>query len=245
MNALIVDDEQHCIDGLKYELDLWCPSITVVGESKSGIKGIELLNSLKPNILFLDIEMPGMSGFDLLDHTNTVELDVVFVTAYDQYAIKAFKYSAADYLMKPVQGKILKDTIDRISINREIRNNTALLTLKHLLQNKNHDRRKLPLNVGNDIIFVNEDEIIRCKADGNFTHVFLLNDKKYYVSKSIKQLSALLEGQTFLKCHQSHLINRNHILTYSKSEGGFLTMVDKARVPISRGKRSSILSQLL
>ncbi len=242
MKAVLIDDELHSLEILKYELGKGCPEVNVIGSALGGMEGLQMIKTLKPDIVFLDIEMPMLNGFDLLEKLDQINFMIVFITAFDQYAIKAFKYSAIDYLLKPVTAKDLVETVERINF---MRNRDSLKFLRSILKEQKEKTGRVALAVGSDIVFVKPDEIVRCKADGNYTNVFTKNGRTIYVSRSIKDLGAILESENFIKCHQSHLVNKNHVQAYSKTEGGYLLMNDKAQVPISRANKDYVQKSLM
>jgi len=243
--AVIIDDEKHCIELLKYELQNNCPDIEIVGSAQTGKEGIDLITNESPNLVFLDIEMPRMTGFDLLQELRDIDFHVIFVTAFDQYAIKAFKFSAIDYLLKPVDSENLVTAIEKIKdkVSKKINHDQFNLLLTNI-KLRQSPAQKIAFQIGQTVEFVKIENIIRCESDGNYTYVMLSNQEKLYLSKTLKEVSAMLEEHGFLRVHQSHLINKEHINCYSKSEGDQFLMSDNSLIPISRSKKSLALKAI-
>jgi len=245
--ALLIDDELNSLDTLEYELKHFEQDIKVIGTCSDPRMAKTLIEGLNPEVVFLDIEMPWMSGFELLDSLESIEFQLVFVTAYDQFAIKAFEYFTLDYLLKPVSKSNLARALAKLSKSE---NSTPRIDLTHLIdtiQQQQKVVRKIALPVKNGYQFYNHSEIIRCEADANYTKVFVLNEKPILVSKSLKVISAMLDFPNFFRPHQSHLINLNYMKKYDKSDGGTIIMDDGMNIPISRHKKvvfGEIIKQL-
>ncbi|MBC7947311.1 MAG: response regulator transcription factor, partial [Chitinophagaceae bacterium] len=208
-------------------------------------KGIEAINKYKPDVVFLDIEMPHMNGFDMLEQFEKLSFDVVFCTAYDQFAIKAFKYSALNYLLKPVDPEDLKETIRRIE---EKQSSPSKEQIDLLFQNIKQQTAKpathrIALTTGDGMIFVPTQDILYCQAESNYTSVVLVGGKKILVSKVLKDIDETLSGSDFFRIHNSYLINLNHIKKYVRGEGGYIIMDDGANISISRNKRQEFMEQ--
>ena len=226
IKAMIVDDEQSSIDLLKWLAEQYCPDITVVKTARSVAEAIPLIRSVKPDILFLDIQMPHQSGFDLLTGIDQWSFEVIFTTAYNEYAIQAIRFSALDYLLKPIDEAELKKAVERYKAKRMYAPAGQLL-FRNFIQNisgGNKEQFKLALAGISDIRYVYLDEIIRLQAESNYTKIFL-GDKKVFVSaKTLTEYDEILQGHRFLRVHKSHLVNPAHIRSYEKS--GMLIMSD-------------------
>jgi two-component system LytT family response regulator len=239
IRALIIDDEHLSRKALLEELIPFNNIIEIVGEFDSCQGAINGINELKPNAIFLDINLGDGNGFDVLEKVSYKEFSTVFVTAYDDYAIKAFKYSALDYLLKPIDTNEVKNVIEKLS-----QNNTgdSLSHVSSLIKNiVNQNEKKIPIPHGDGINFYNINEFIRFEADGNYTTVYLTDNTKLLTAKTLKDFESLLENYRFERVHHGHLINLSHIKKYVNKEGGYIIMSDKSSIPISQRKKAYIL----
>jgi two-component system LytT family response regulator len=226
-------------------LHRYCPEVEVLGYAHSAATGMELINASKPDLVFLDIEMPGGSGFDLLQMIHSPEFDVIFVTAFDKYAIRAIRFCAIDYLLKPVDYKELAMAVNRVS-ERKLDKQKANLSFQNYIENigVSKTERKIALVSSARNIYVKVKEIVRCEGENNYTHVYLTNGEKILVTRTLKDFEELLEDSGFLRVHQSHLINLKHIRTFEKKDGGHIQMCDKSIVHISRQRREKVMNLL-
>lgn len=236
--ALIIDDEEGNREYLKTLLRTHCPSISEISEASSAKEGVLVAKSFQPDVVFLDIEMHGGSGFDFLNQLERIDFRIIFVTAYDAYALKAIKYSALDYLLKPVDPNELISAIKKLQDKTQERK--GLEYLQYNLQNKEDRRVALPTQ--NEVIFVRLGDIIRLEAEANYTRVFLAGERSDSVllSGNLGYFERLIQDSRFYRTHQSHLINRDHIWKYVKTEGGYFLMSDKSQVPVARMKKEEI-----
>lgn len=245
INTLIVDDELKARETLSDLIINYCPDIRIVSHADSVKNALPIIIKHKPDLVFLDIEMPFENGFKLFERFPEHNFNVIFVTAYDQYAIKAIKFSAMDYLLKPV------DPDELIAATERVRNQKFIVEQNRKkvdLLLKNLDAKKamkqIILPSCNEYFFVNLDTIIRCSADSNYTTFYLSNGKSYLVSKNLGEYEKLLEDKNFFRIHNSHLINLNHIRRYIKGEGGSVVMSDEAVLEVSRRKKNEFLELL-
>lgn len=244
IKAVIVDDEKNNCENLKELLTRYCPELEILAMAHSAREGIEAISRTKPELVFLDIQMQGGSGFDLLEQVRPVDFEVIFVTAFDQYAIRAIRFCAIDYLLKPVDILELQAAVQRaVSKIRQRDPNLAMTTLLANRKTGNEDL-KIALPTAERILFVQVSEIIRCLGENNYTTVFLKNGASVLVSKTLKEYEELLSDKGFLRVHQSHLINHQYIRSFEKQDGGYLKMTDGASVPISRQRKPQVLQQL-
>jgi two-component system LytT family response regulator len=245
IKALVVDDEKKARDILTGMLNAHCPQVNVIGQADSVSVAEELIRSTKPDLVFLDIEMPFGNGFDLLDRTRDLNFDVVFTTAFDHYAVKAIKFSAFDYLLKPIDVDELKIAVDRLIQNKKDQN-SFYGKIENLLSeikiNGKPKRIAIPSLEG--ISIVNIDEIIRCEADTNYTRIYLINGEAILVSKTLKEYEDMLTEYHFVRVHHHNLINLNHVQKYIKGEGGYAIMSDGSSVEVSRRKKTEFLEKL-
>ncbi|MEQ8469666.1 MAG: LytTR family DNA-binding domain-containing protein [Marinoscillum sp.] len=244
INVVLVDDEQHGLDMLRWSLEQYCPEVRIVESLSDPGEALLYLQSNQPDILFLDIEMPGMNGFELLGAIDDIHFAIVFTTAYDEFAIRAFKVSAFDYLLKPIEQLELVSVIRKyLSKKKENGLEPQLSLLKQLIhQPSKLTRVALPTFEGLEMIQV--DQVVRCEADNNYTHIILETGRKILVSKTLKDIADLLKDHRFHRVHYSHMINLNKIQRYVKGDGGYVIMDDGASVNVSRSKKESFLKAL-
>ncbi len=244
INAIIVDDEPYCCEALDTLLNRYCPHVKVVSICYSGKEALKEIKEQKPQLLFLDIEMPQMNGFELIQKIPEPDFDLIFTTSYDQYAIKAIRFSALDYLLKPIDRDELQTAIHKIAT----RNHSSLARQVELLINKIHlpaaQINKVALPTMEGLQMVTVDTIISCEADSNYTNVILKNKQKIVVSRTLKDIEEILEDYPFFRVHHSYLVNINEINKYVKGEGGYVIMSDGSKVDVSRSKKESLLKRL-
>jgi two-component system, LytTR family, response regulator len=242
IRVVIIEDEQVAFQLLKKIIETNFPELEIVGNADSCNTGIELIKSVKPDIVFLDIQMHDGSGFTLLEAFDNIDFGIIFVTSFDKYAINAIKFSALDYILKPVKPDDLRDAIKRYKKS----NNIAESTVRHsaLLENiktpKKHPQ-KIVLPTNEEYFIVSPDDIIRCQSDNYYTNIFLTNGKTVLVSKTLKEYENLLADSGFLRTHNSHLINVKYIRTFVRLEGGYIVMTDNKIIPVSRRKKGIVI----
>lgn len=246
MRALIVDDEPGNIDTLSHLLAGNCRNVAVVGSALNAKDAFVLIKELNPDLIFLDIQMPGENGFDLLRRFERPDFEIIFVTAYDQYGIQAIKFSAIDYLLKPVTVENVKPAVEKVQKKLDQRRENLLLVnlLEYLKGKDNRPGHKLALATSRETIFVSPGKIIRCESSNAYTVFFFDDRKKLTVSRPIYEFEELLADYGFIRCHQSHLVNKNYIVSWRKEDGGQLVLEDGTTIPVSRGKRDSIFEKL-
>jgi two-component system, LytTR family, response regulator len=244
IKALLIDDEMHCLKTLSMLLKEYCPNVQVIGKCENGEEGIEAIKKLKPDLVFLDIEMPHMNGFEMLEKFSEVSFAVIFTTGYDQYAIKAFRFSALDYLLKPIEASELKKAVERVDrhLQHPLPQQLEILLQKINSQSTPINKVALPTMEGLQMIPV--DSIISCESDHNYTLLLLKNKQKIIVSKILKDIEEMLEEHSFLRVHHSYIVNLNEINRYVKGEGGYLIMSDGSSVDVSRSRKEILLQKL-
>lgn len=245
IRTIIIDDEVRGANSLQKMLSYSQPEIEVIAVCNSPVEAIPIIKELKPDLLFLDIQMPHLTGFEMLEEIGEIPFEVIFTTAYDQYALKAFKYAAADYLLKPIDMDELDAAIKKVMSRHA--NKQAVSPLDKLFQTIQNDQatiRKISLPTGNGLQFVEISDIIRMESSSNYTTIFIQNQKPLLVSRTLKEFEDQLTSKGFLRVHNSHLINIQHIKTYTKGEGGTVTMADNSQVDVSRRKKEEFLSVL-
>ena len=243
LRAVLIDDEITSIKTLEIELNRHCPNVDILKAFQDPNIALQDLPNLEFDIMFLDIEMPWLNGFELLSRLGSVDCEVVFVTAYDQYAIQAFKVSAIDYLLKPIQSAELVSCVNRISAKKERQNdNLFVKNLLHNLNKKNIGDRKLILPTNEGIDFVTISTIIHCQAESNYTRI-VTKDGQLFLAKTLKDIEEMLGGYNFFRVHSSHLINTDYIRRFSKSEGTLVMSNDQV-ISVSRLRKEAFLSFL-
>lgn len=246
LRCLLVDDEQKSRANLRQLLKEYCPQVEVLAEAGSAAEALKLIIELKPDLLFLDIEMGEVSGFDLLKSLKgRQDFEVIFVTAFDRYGIQAAKACAIDYLLKPINILELSTAVEMAL--KQVSPKKENQRLKELIANidRGADEQRIAVPLSDKIEFIAINKIIRLEAEGNYTHIHMADGKRYLVCKTLKEYQDLLENHSFLRTHQSHLINFTKISSYVKTEGGYISMEDGSQVPISRQKKEEVLKRIL
>lgn len=243
IRSFIVDDENHNIENLSYLLKTHCPEIEVVGTSMQVKDAIISIQALHPELLFLDIRLNQESGFDLLQQLTDYEIEVIFITAYDEYGVQAIKYAALDYLLKPLDSTELilavQKAIRKLSYKKQ--NEQLRFLIQELSSSK---AKKIALPMQQEIRYVEIDAIIRCEASNNYTQFFLNNGEKILMAKTLKEYADMLPPADFFRTHQSHLVNRHYIKSWLKEDGGILLLTDGTTIPVSRINRERVKKQL-
>jgi two-component system, LytTR family, response regulator len=243
IRSIIIDDEPKNRKILRALLERFCPEVTVEHEAGSAKEAIELITASSPDLVFLDIEMPYGNAFDLLDQLLPVNFEIIFITAFDEYTLKAFKYSALDYLLKPVSIEELKAAVKKAS--QKIHLKTVNEQLSNLLQNFRGQRSQasriaIPTNEG--FIFISTQDILRFEAKSNYTYIFTTQGQRLVSSKTIKQYDDLLGGVQFFRIHNSHLINLGFVKRYLKGRGGEVEMTDGSVLEVASRRKDAFLS---
>lgn len=242
LTAIIIDDEQKGRLALREKLYQYCPEVYIAGEAEDGIDGLKLIKELKPEIVFLDIEMPRMDGFQMLHQVTDKDFHLIFTTAYDQYAIKAIKFAAFDYLLKPVDIEELRSAIERVK--EQVQEPTAkkLEVLQQNLQTK-HFLDKIAIPTLEGLLFFNTTDIVHLEAQSNYTIIYFANHPKLIASRTLKDFEELLPGHIFFRTHHSHIINLNYIKRYIKGDGGQIEMQNGNCVTVARRKKEEFLQK--
>ncbi len=242
IKALLVDDEQHCLETLTWQLEKFCPEVEIIGVCDSAEKALAILNNEEIELAFLDIEMPHMNGFELLQRFKKIPFEIIFTTAYDMFAVKAFKFSALDYLLKPIDKDELVQAVEKV---KEKKNQAILPEQLNILfqnfYNQKQTSQKIALPTMNGLEFVIADDIIHCQSEGNYTHIFLKDDAKFLICRTLKETEELLSGHNFFRVHHSHSINLNHIKKYVKGDGGYVIMCNNSSINVSRSRKEELL----
>lgn len=246
ITTILIDDEQNNLDNLTILLQKYCPVIEVVAAVRNAKEAREAISNLHPDLIFLDIQMPGENGFDLLQTLGEIHFEIIFATAFDQYGLHAIKFSALDYILKPINISDLTNAVKKAEkrIAEKKQNQQIQNLLQFIQQPQDLTAHKIALPDSRETKFVAVKNIIRCESNNSYTTFFTALNEKITVSKSIKEYEELLTPYGFIRTHQSHLINRAHISSFVKENGGFLIMSDHSQIPISRQKKSYVKSLL-
>jgi two-component system LytT family response regulator len=242
LTAIIIDDEARSRHALRYKLLKYCPEIELMAECKNGDEGIIAIEEKKPDIVFLDIEMPRMNGFTMLQQLKNRNAELIFTTAYDHYAVRAIRCSALDYLVKPIEPEELKAAVKRaVQKRNEVLPNQRIETLLHnLLDEKNgHARIAIPSIEG--LRFIEVNDIIYLQAESNYTFIYLIFSTKLTVSKTLKDFEELMPSQIFIRIHHSCLINKNYVQKYIRGEGGQVVMINGKILDVARRKKEEFM----
>jgi two-component system LytT family response regulator len=243
IKAIIIDDEFNAIKNLKWEIENFCDDIEICDTFTNPLEAISAINYLKPDCVFLDIEMPEMDGFQLLSNLSYRDFDLIITTAYDNYAIKAFKEHAIDYLLKPIDSEDLQKTISRVQ--KKQKQNALGEEVKKIIESftSHNQPRRLALPLVGKTIYVNMDDILYCKADSNYTEIHMVNDQKEILSKKLKEIEAQTSN-VFFRVHNSYLVNIDYIKEFVKNEGLYIVLKNDNTIPVSRAKKSELLKLL-
>ncbi|MCW5923181.1 MAG: response regulator transcription factor [Saprospiraceae bacterium] len=247
IKAVIIDDERPSIETLQWKLENYCPEVVVEAAFDNPAEGVDFLKKNTPNLLFLDIEMPMLNGFDVLEELGRdVSFDIIFTTAYDNFGIQAVKFSALDYLLKPVQNKELKEAIEKHlrKTNRSIPAEQIDALLSNVHAERKGKRARVALASKESIEFVDPNDIVVCVASSNYTEVYLCNGAKRLISKTLKEFEDLLSPYDFFRPHHSHLVNLNRVREFVRGDGGYLILENKMQVAVSKSKREELLTLL-
>lgn len=241
LKAVIIEDEVDAVSLLKNILKSYCKEVDVVGNADNANQGEVLINSVQPDIVFLDIQLKNGSGFDLLNMIGKINFQLVFITAYDQFAIEAFKVNAVDYILKPYSPRDIKDALERVRMRKDgVFTNNGLVDL---LEAKNNENLQNTIVISNnhDLLIINVDDIIRIEADRSYCNISLAAGSKEYVSKSLREIELRLSAEQFLRIHKSHLVNLKFVAKYLVDNNGNILLSNGEIVPISRRRKKEVI----
>lgn len=241
IKSVIIDDEKTSREALKSLLDIYCPDIEIVKMAEGCHSGIQAIEKYHPQLLFLDVQMPDGSGFKLLEHFKNPGFEVIFTTAYDQYAIQAIKFSALDYLLKPISPDDLVEAISRFK-NQAGKGEKIETLLNNIKSSPN--RQSIVVNSSDGMHILKVNDIVRCQADDYYTLYYLANNKLLMISKTLKETEELLKDFDFMRVHKSHLVNKNYIKSFLREGGGTIEMVDGSKLPVSRRKKDLVMEYI-
>lgn len=240
VRAIIIDDEAHCIERLSRLLETYCKDEILLMDSFSNVSdGISGTNRLRPELVFLDVQINEKTGFDYLQEFKEINFAVIFTTAFEKFAMQAIKFSAADYLLKPIDADDLKESIARLKIQISLEDKAKKFdTLLHNMQEK---QKRIVVPTMNGFSYFDIDTIIRCQSDVNYTTIFINDNTKLMVAKTLKEFEEMLQEHGFLRVHNSHLVNVNYIQSYVKGKGGYLVMKDKTEIEVSTRRKEELM----
>ncbi len=244
IRAIIIDDEQHCVKALINDLEKSCPSVVVIAACNSAKEGMLLIKKEKPDLVFLDIEMPWMNGFEMLELIENINFNIIFTTAHDQFAAKAFRISAVDYLLKPVDSNDLKEAVKKVGLkmNEQTGNANIENLLRNIKQPNNEQRIALPNKDGYE--FAEVHHIIYCQAEGAYTKVFLDNKKYILVSKTLGDIEELLPVDLFQRIHHSTVVNLRFVTHFIRTDGGYVKLQTGEQLSVSKSKKEIVMEKL-
>ncbi|WP_273567928.1 LytR/AlgR family response regulator transcription factor [Maribacter halichondriae] len=243
IRAIIIDDEEDAREVLSLTLQKFCPEIEVIALCGSPEEGLDKINNLGPSLVFLDVQMPNMSGFDLLEKVTDINFDVIFVTAFNRYAIKAIRFSALDYLLKPIEVDDLVSAVERVK-EKQKSNSVHYRSLLNNIKYGNEKLTRLAIPSDNEIVVQKLDDIVYCEADGSYTILHLVNNKKIMVSKILKEFEMMLPESDFCRIHHSTIVNIDHVIKYIKGEGGYVMVTGGGHLDVSRRKKEGFIKLL-
>lgn len=242
IKAILIDDEVHCLDTLSILLDMYCPQVKIMERCTSAKQGLTAIEKHSPVLVFLDIEMPVMNGFEMLEMFTEIPFAVIFTTSYDQYAIKAIRFSALDYLLKPVEPKELVRAVMKVQEQRHLPVAEQFQMLLKQLQGKGAQFNKIAVPTSEGFELVPVDQLIHLEASDNYTHLFLKNKIKIIACRTLKEMEEQLhEFPIFIRVHHSSMVNLNEVKKYVRGEGGYLVMSDDTPVNVSRSRKDSLM----
>ncbi len=237
IKAIIIDDERDSVEFINSIINEYCPTVEVIGKAYSVLEGTDLLHNVKPDLVFLDVEMPDGTGFNLLENFPEKNFNVIFITAFNHYALQAIKFSAIDYILKPINIKEFVDGVEKVLqiVKPENNINRSFSALMENLQAS--IPVKIAVSSSEGIEYVETSEIVRIKSDRSYSTIYLNEGREILVSKNLGEFQELLIGRNFFRSHNSHLINLNYVKKYIRSDGGYILMKDKTAIPVSKSKK--------
>jgi len=243
LSAIIIEDMPEAVDILKRDLEYCCPELTILGTAGSVVEGAKLLKSQTPDILFLDVSLGDGTGFDLLEIIQDVKMHIIFITASHEYALRAFRYSATDYLLKPIDPVLLGEAVEKVKSSRKP-DKPVIDLLKETVRYPSVLPTRISLHTLDRIIVVDIKSVIRCESEGNNTWFYLTGSDRVFVTRTLKYFEEILINHDFIRVHQSHLVSLDHVSEFQKRDGGYLVMKSGEVVPVSSRKRQEVINIL-
>ena len=242
INAILIDDEMHCIKTLSMLLQEYCPHVQVMDKCPEAATGLQAIEKYKPDLVFLDIEMPHMNGFEMLEQFSQINFAVIFTTGYDQYAIKAIHCSALDYLLKPIEPRELINAVRKVTEQRYLPLAEQFQMLLKQINSKSNSFNKIAVPTAEGFELIPADQVLYFEANDNYTHLFQKNKNKIIACRTLKEMEEQIQDFTFfVRVHHSYMVNLNEVTKYVRGEGGYLVMSDGSTVNVSRSRKDSLL----
>ncbi len=244
ISAIIIDDEQHCIDALTADLSKHCGNVEVIAKCNSAKEGILAIRKLKPQLIFLDVEMPWMNGFEMLEMLDHIDFCIIFTTAYDKFAARAFRISAIDYLLKPIDAADLKTAVYKAE--EKILASAGIVNIQNLLHNIRQpaQQQKIALPNRNGYEFTPVNSILYCGAEGAYTKVVLTDKHSLLISRTLGDIEEMLPSEIFIRIHHSTIVNINAVTHYIRTDGGYVVMNTNEKLMVSKARKDALLEQL-
>jgi two-component system LytT family response regulator len=242
ISTVIIDDEKHCRDNLQWQLEQYCPEINVTAVCSNAEIALQQIQKQQPQLIFLDVVMPGMTGFEMLESFTEIKFDIIFTTGFDHFAVRAIKFGALDYLIKPIDKDELRDAVNKLLHRTErdpIKQLNALLT--NIKKNNDLSFQKIALPTLHGYELVPIYDIMFCASSSNYTDIRLSNGQQMLISRTLKDIEELLDMLPFFRVHNSYLVNLRYAVRYIKGEGGSLVLKDDITIPVSRNKKEELL----
>ena len=240
----IIDDEKHACETLKWQLEQLDFDYTLIGSFQDSVKAVDALKKNVPDLIFLDIEMPGLNGFQFLEKLNNPDVKIVFTTAYDKFAVDAFRVNAIDYLIKPVDTAELRTSIQRATKQTRNNNSEEIKKIFNQIQRDKTGRIKIGLPSVHGIDFINCNDIIFCQSESNYTRIYLEKDRKILASKTLKEIGQMLPESLFFRMHNSYIANLDKVTSYSHEDGGTIILSNGDKLKVSRTRKKELLNLL-
>ena len=245
IRSILIDDEVHCLNSLSIQLSEHCPKVEILAKCMSGAKALEAVEKMNPDLVFLDIEMPNMNGFEFLEQCKQISFAVIFTTSYDQYAVKAFRISALDYLLKPIDPEELVAAVRKVGEQKSRPLAEQFRAMIEQIQSRNRGITKIGIPTVEGFELIPADQIVYCEANNNYTHLVLLDKRKIVACRCLKEMEEQLQDfKSFLRVHHSFIVNLNEVNKYIRGDGGYLVMADGSTVSVSRGRKEALMKFL-
>lgn len=243
LKAILIDDEPDNVKLLGLQLKIYCPQVEVLAACTQSRDGLAQIKELQPDLVFLDIEMPVMNGFELLEAIGQISFQIIFVTAYDQFAVKAFRFSALDYLLKPIDARELQAAVAKAAANPQTDKRQLQLLKQQLHERERFLPDKIALPYQNGVIFTKISTVVYCEADNNYTRFIMQDGKQYITAKTLRSIQEILEDRNFLRVHRQYLVNLDHIKKYVRGEGNYLIMSNGQSIPVARNQKEKLMKR--
>jgi two-component system, LytTR family, response regulator len=244
LNCIIVDDEHKSRESLRALIERFCEGVNVSETCQNSTEAIDAIQRHRPDLVFLDVQLQKETGFDIIEKLERVDFEIVFTTAYSEYAIKAFKFSAIDYLLKPIDISDLRMAVEKVRKKMVGNMSARMEQLTQTLKRNSPKNMKLAIPSSDGLVFVKVDTIIYCEASGNYTNIYMEDNKKHIVSRTLKEYEDLLDDQDFFRIHNSYLINLNSVKRYIRGEGGQVVMTNDKTLDVAKLKKKDFLARV-